>query len=251
VDSYLILAEQVLREARRPLTAKQILSQAYLSAIVPAQLFGKTQHKTLGARLSEDILHRRERSAFFRTQPGQFFLRAFLNDAGVPARYRSEITARRRQRELLHGRALAISKSDVQFSPDSFEPPQSITDILSSHNYRYLRTMSRRPPDVFVLWSFVIVARHDQVLTYRHGRYREDRDSFFKRRSVGFFSPVVDRDRDLFALEDHGIVVNGLRAITMDLDLPRAGVSPDEYASRMKLARLIHGAPKNWLTDVA
>ena len=67
LDSYLNIAEAMLRDARRPLTAMEILELAYTSEIVPSQLHGKTQHKTMGARLSEDILLRRERSTFFRT----------------------------------------------------------------------------------------------------------------------------------------------------------------------------------------
>jgi len=74
VDSYLAIAERVLEEARMPLVPSEILRRAYLADAVPPQLYGRTQHKTLQARLSEDILLKRERSAFFRTDPGHYLL---------------------------------------------------------------------------------------------------------------------------------------------------------------------------------
>jgi hypothetical protein len=57
------------------------------------------------------------------------------------------------------------------------------------------------------------------LLTYRHGRYREDRDNFLLKRSVGFFCPVVYDDLTLFDQADHGIVESGVRALTVDLNL--------------------------------
>ena len=70
MDSYLDLAANVLRELRRPLDARQMLKTAYQLSIVPRNLYGKTQHKTLHARLAEDIRKQPTRSAFVRTGPG-------------------------------------------------------------------------------------------------------------------------------------------------------------------------------------
>jgi hypothetical protein len=56
VDTYLGIAQKVLERARRPLTPREILREAYRSDLVPYHLHGATQHKTLQARLSEHIL---------------------------------------------------------------------------------------------------------------------------------------------------------------------------------------------------
>src|SRR5258707_9859207 len=66
VDAYLIIAEAVLRAARRPLSPRSIMNAAFKAGIVPEHLFGKAQHKTLHARLSEDILDNKLESRFFR-----------------------------------------------------------------------------------------------------------------------------------------------------------------------------------------
>lgn len=81
--------------------------------------------------------------------------------------------------------------------------------------------------------------REGEVLTYRHGRYREGRDAFLKRRSVGFFTPVVDKDLDLFDEGDHGIVASGVRAISFDLDLPSSVFSSEFQTSMVSVADLV------------
>src|SRR5262245_60488185 len=93
MNSYLTIAAKVLREARQPLSASQILKAAYQLQIVPATLYGKTQHKTLHARLAEDILRHRNKSIFIRTEPGRFFLRSLLHDRTISPRHKKEYIA--------------------------------------------------------------------------------------------------------------------------------------------------------------
>ncbi len=220
MDSYLQIAEAVLRATRRPQTAREILDVGYTSDIVPAQLYGKTQHKTLGARLSEDILLRRERSVFFRTEPGRFFLREFLTDTSLPEQYRTPLIARRRTRELHKSMVLAFSRGALKHLNGSAFKSETVLALLKSSAFHYAPDVQHRALDDVVVWSFVMVTRDECVLTYRHGRYREGRDAFLKRRSVGFFTPVVDQDWSLFDKDDHGIVSSGVNAVTVDLDIP-------------------------------
>ena len=77
------------------------------------------------------------------------------------------------------------------------------------------------------------------MLTYRHGRYREGRDAFLRRRSIGFFTLVVDKDVDLFDEGDHGIVTSGIRAIAIDLDLPHIVFSEEYYRSSTAVTDLV------------
>ena len=90
----------MIRQARRPLSPSEILAQAYVHAVVPAHLFGKTQEKTLQARLSEDISRLRERSLFFRTNRARFFLREFLGEPTIPTVFQTEYLARPRRKDL-------------------------------------------------------------------------------------------------------------------------------------------------------
>jgi hypothetical protein len=237
LDSYLNIAETVLAKARRPLGPREILRQAYTNQLVPTHLFGLTQHKTLGARLSEDILLRRERSAFFRTVPGQFFLRRFLTDASLPENYRTPIVARRRERELQRGATLCVSAADVSetHGEDFAVSAKFVLSLLRSNRFHYLEGKERTADDIIV-WSFVVIARNTKVLTYRIGRYRDGRDPFVQKRSIGFFRPVRDTDRTLFDQKDHGIVSSGVRTASLDLDLPQDVMRDEEYRARSDLS---------------
>jgi hypothetical protein len=251
LDSYLNIAETVLGQARRPLSPREILKRAYTHEWVPSHLFGRTQHKTLGARLSEDILLRRERSAFFRTNPGQFFLRRFLTDASLPERFRTPIIARRRERELQRGTILCVSTTDVSgvHSVDFAISVKLVFNLLRSNRFHYLEEKGRTADDIIV-WSFVVIARKTKVLTYRIGRYRDGRDSFIQKRSIGFFRPVCDTDRTLFDLKDHGIVSSGVRAASLDLDLPQDVIGDDEYRARSDLRCFLLHKSKTGTADL-
>ncbi len=219
MDSYLKLAEQVLKHVRRPLGPRAILNAAYLGDLVPAALYGKTQHKTLQARLSEDILANRDRSAFFRCAPGKFFLRELIHDTTLPIEYRTPIVARRRSRELQSRAVLAFKLADLEAvrSGHSFDA-HLVHGLIADGRYSYVDP--KAPPDGFALvWSFVVVLRQIEILTYRLGRYREERDAFFNRRTVGFFTLISPQDSSLFDVVDAGISSTGLRAAKMDLDI--------------------------------
>jgi hypothetical protein len=224
---------------------------AYRRDLVPAHLFGKTQHKTVGARLSEDILARRDRSLFFRSEPGRFFLRELLNDPTIHEAHRSPIVARRRQRELRRGAGLTISRDDAGKATTAIRRPVSkLQSLIDTCHFRYRPNSS--PPlksDDLLVWSFVVFMREGEVLTYRHGRYREGRDAFLKRRSVGFFTPVLDKDLDLFDEGDHGIVASGVRAISFDLDLPPFVFGSDFLQSMVRVADLVVATDANGHED--
>lgn len=230
VDAYLAIAEVVLKIERRPLSSVAILAAAYRHSIVPPHLHGGTQHKTVGAQISEDILDRREKSVFFRTEPGKFFLREFLTDMTVPVEYRQPIATRRRVRELVRGPALAFSADDVRrLAPEGAKiEPDKIFDLLRNDGYRYddPKNLSN---DSMLVWSFVSVRRKTEVLSYRLGRYREDRNSFLSRRSVGFSSLVYTDDHTLFNMRDFEIVNSGVNAMAIDLDMPEAPASKTRY----------------------
>lgn len=229
MDAYLDLAVEILRTERRPLSPHAILAEAYRKAIVPARLHGKTQHKTLQARISEDIVHRREHSPFFRTAPGKFFLREFLADQTIPEEFRRPFPARRRFRELVRGPALGFNYNILKGLAQENMPirPKRIFKLLKSGRYIYEDPRRKNANTVF-LRSFVSVFRDYNVLTYRVGRYRDDRDSFASRRSIGFSTFVHRDEHTLFNVESFGIIDSGVLATKIDLDVP--DFSPRETA---------------------
>jgi hypothetical protein len=236
VDAYLDIAVAILRAEKRPLSSRAILAEAHRSGLVPLNLYGKTQHKTLGARISEDIIQHRDRSRFFRTAPGRYFLREFLNDLTLPDEYRQPFPARRRIRELARGPALAVTDDVLQhvLSDDKLIATAKLLKLLKKHRYAYLDP--KQAGDAVFIRSFVCVCRGSKILSYRLGRYRDDRDTFLHKRSIGFTTLVHIDEHTLFNVSDMGIVEAGVRAVKIDLDIPaappKAAKSPDQAVLR-------------------
>lgn len=226
MDSYLDIAAHVLRQERRPLGPRTILAFAYRMGLVGPHLHGKTQHKTLQARISEDIIARREQSLFFRPEPGLFFLREFLSDATIPERHRTPMVTRRRVRDLIRGPALAIRREHLrELGPENHRIENSAVMSLLHSGQMHYGDPKYDDQELVFIWSFVSVTRANQVLSYRQGRYRETRDAFAQKRTIGFSTLVHEKEGTLFNLDDLGIVDSGVHATMLDLDVPDVPVS--------------------------
>lgn len=220
MDSYLDIAHKVLRASRRPMSAKGILDAAYRAQIVPEHLCGKTQHKTLQARLSEDILHHRSSSLFYRTGPGKFFLCELLSDPHIPEKFKEIFPARRRTRDLQNDNALGINRAFLKSwckKSDSCDFVEMFAAAEQQEAVRYLPQSGNS--EYATVWTFSLVRRNDEVLSYRIGRYRDNREAFANKRTIGFPGVVTINDRSLFSQEDYGATENSLRVLLLDLDL--------------------------------
>jgi hypothetical protein len=222
LETYLDIAEAVLRAARRPLSARAIMDAAHRGGIVPAHLYGKAQYKTLQARLSEDILHHKLESRFYRTDPGYFFLSEMRSDPSIPDKFKDPFHARRRTRDLGKVFALAFDKNYV-LCRKSFEACSWRDLLKAADRDGALKHIDSRAVDenLMFVWAFSIVRRKDKLLSYRIGQYRDSRDTFINRRSIGFAEIVGYDDSSLFS-DDMGVAECGLSAVLSDLDLSKS-----------------------------
>lgn len=223
MDTYLYIARTVLQAARRPLSARSILDTAYQAGVVPPHLHGRTQHKTLQARLSEDILHHRDTSLFYRTQPGHFALTEFLNDPEIPRDWKVPFPARRRTRDLKRPHTLAVRRSfarklrrSISVFEDVFHAAEADDDLASMHPDE----MAER--GYCAVWTFSVVRKADCVLAYRIGRYRDDRDAFANKRSIGFPGALAADDVTLFSRDRLGVEDCAITVLRHDLDVSPA-----------------------------
>lgn len=226
MSSYLGIAETVLLEQRRPLSSRAILRLAFAAGHVPHHLYGQTQHKTLQARLSEDILYRGDRSPFFRTEPGKFFLRRFIYDESIPSKYRQEMTAPRRRRSLFKGAALSIDCSSAAQLQETKELNFNLLRrVLLDGGAKYVRSF-KRSNDALIVLGCAVVVRDGLLLSYRSGSYRSINDSDVKKRTVSFSTLVSHLDPDLFSFDEFGIVDASVRAALLDLGFQGASYAP-------------------------
>lgn len=192
-----------------------------MSGEVPPHLYGATQHKTLGARLSEDILRYRKRSRFFRTRPGRFFLREFIGDRSIPLEFRTPIVATRRRRQLRRKNVAAVDRDYLLASNQkNFRTlsPETFAKIVRAGAVRYVN-LDTCPAGLLPVHSYVIIRRGDQILLHTKGSYAESRPGYVSKEMLGFPIPLCHDDLTLFDVDDHGLVAAGLTGVANDLDL--------------------------------
>ncbi len=200
--------------------AKAILDLAYQAGVVPKHLYGKTQQKTLQARLSEEILHRRETSPFFRTEPGQFFLTEFLEADDIPEEWKKPFPARRRTRDLTRDNTLAIKRSFLdRWREDSTDVRKFFQAAEAEGAMAYMHPKEMKHQEYCSTWTFAMVAKRGFTLAYRVGRYRDDRDNYARRRSIGFPGALTIDDITLFSRDGLGAEESAADVLMQDLDL--------------------------------
>lgn len=217
MDSYLLIAQKVLKEARQPLSAREILKAAYQLQIVPRDLYGRTQHKTLQARLATDILNQRMKSQFFRTGPGRFFLRALQSDDTLPASYRREYIAPLRAAQLGKFDVLTISRPTIRRLSFAERHPLRISDLAPRLSRYHRMDEARRNLDLLVFRIMVVLLHNGKILIHQerpllHGEIPS-------RASLGFEGFIKREDKCLFSDDEVGLKDAGLRTISEWLDL--------------------------------
>ena len=85
-NTYLDVAEQLLTQHRRPMSAREVVSLALQQHILSSD--GATPWQTMKSKLSTDILNKGEGSRFKRVSQGLFALRTFDNEEFVATRFR-------------------------------------------------------------------------------------------------------------------------------------------------------------------
>lgn len=242
MDSYLEIAKEILRLKKQPMTPKEIIREAFKKNIVSTHLHGNTQHKTLQARLSEDILHKRNNSEFFRTRPGQFFLTEFLSDPNICGEFKNPFPARRRTRDLNTGPILSLNAEYVKnnIKKEKFSWQKFISTAEKNGAISYNEKNNETSPEKNVeVWTFTIVKKNNKLFSYRVGRYRDDRDTFLNKISIGLPGAVSLDDYCLFSQNDYGVSDNAYSAIVSDLDLPLHALTKSQAADKPEPTRLL------------
>lgn len=219
-DSYLTLAEEVLRYKRTPLTAREILRNGDSMGVVPSHLHGKTPNKTLNARLSAHIRAEKERSRFYRTAPGTYFLSDFLRDPNVDAAYKRRFKGILRHKVVRKENVLSIPEAELRrmnicgFYPFSEE---FFVNLLESYCNFCERKDAENRYDIKQFVSYTIIHKGNAILSYRRGAYSTVSAKLLGARSIGFGGHINELDFDLFSVGHLGIRQNVIREISEEL----------------------------------
>jgi hypothetical protein len=236
-DAYLNVAEQVLLDSRRPLRPREIIDTAYAHQLLPWHLHGSTQHKTLHARMSEDVASNPALSRFFRTGPGVFFLQSFLEDPSIPTNYKEPYFARPRRRELRRERILTLDGFNQEGSgvSDPFIGIKHLEGQFARGRYRFIAPMELdRHPDGIAVHSFVLVFHGNTVLSYRCGKFFPDSAPLKGKRSIGLGGAVYASDPDMLFEDMFGIIGSGINELGYGIGLSKNLSEEARYGSRVK-----------------
>lgn len=234
-DAYLNIAERVLLSHGAPLRPHEILELAYIHALTPNHLYGITQHKTLHARLSEDISKYRENSRFYRVAPGVFFLRSYIQNHQTRSSQIQEYMAPPRKKELKKERMLAINNEGILSKK---EGEISITEI-KNHLYKgfynyYPYSEIQKDKSLISIYSFVIVYREDFVLSFRTGKFSPSTDPLRGQRSIGVGGAIFSNDVDMLFESLYGIISNGVSELSYAIGLPRRLAEKARYNNELQ-----------------
>lgn len=238
------MAEKAIRHARKPLHPKEILDVASKHGVVPQHLHGKTQYKTLAARLSTEIRERAKKSPFYRTAANRFFLRDLATEQYA------EYDAPPREKTLHNEHVLTLSDSFLKKEEASglfLEVDAVIESAGKQEAFRYIiRKDAERRFDVKQIISYAIIFRGGKILTYRRGIFNTVADELRGMRSVGFGGHVSDQDLNLFDSSGYGIVENARRELREELMFDQNEI---EQLERPESFKILCGINTNETTE--
>jgi predicted NUDIX family phosphoesterase len=221
-NAYLTLAAEALRRARRPLTPIEMLDVARRDGFMPKHLFGATMHKTLSARLAEDIRSESGRSEFFRTAPSTFFLHEIAHDPNVPREYRAVYVGHLRSKSIRKENVLVAPRNElskliygqfVQYDDNQF------AEIFTQLCRFVDRSTAEENDSVKQFVTFTVVHHENKILVYRRGKFTTTSDRLKGQLSVGFGGHVNDDDFDLFNRGKDAFRANAARELKEELFL--------------------------------
>jgi len=249
MDSYLAIARAVLKNARQPLSARQILKAAHQLQMIPRDLYGRTQHKTLQARLASDILKHRSKSEFYRTGPGRFFLRTFQRDGSIPQRYRQEYQAPLRAAQLGRFDVVAFPRAALAEFISAAPSKPSVANLMSLP-WSFVRLYSLRRHADLVPFRFLLLLTSNGRLFLDNRKPVALHGDLHRHSMVGLEGVVKREDLSLFSADKIGLLEAATRTLLEQFDLPRDILPAIEDKSRWSKAHVIVDAKDDRKADL-
>ncbi|WP_120499927.1 winged helix-turn-helix domain-containing protein [Roseovarius sp. EL26] len=214
MNSYLQIAQSVLQKSRQPLSAREILDAAYRLQLVPEHLFGKTQYKTLQARLSEDLLRNRKRTIFARTGPGRFVLREQLCKKKTD---NSEYVAPLRAYQLKQFDVICAAQEDIDTMWTAGATVAPFSGLAKAFTRQLPLLEVEKEPSLVHIRLLVTIKCLDRFLSLNSTLTASETSG----RSLGFSGYLKGMDADLFSIDSFGFDEASRRTLTEQTTLPK------------------------------
>lgn len=222
-SEFLIVAEQILENEKRPMSPKEIVAIAIRQKIFSDKRSGKTPHQTMKSKLSVDIRKKGDKSIFVRTKPGVFYLRYLLSESDTPYVAPPFTKPKAAEDILVFNSSWLNDKRRFQGIKKNWKRLK--TQLVSVSNCLY---MDRIKAEAIVthkqILTYVLVTRKGDVLAYKRGNYNRVEDFLRGADCIGFGGHVSSADNDLFSVGDMGIEKCVTRELSEELSLPDVDV---------------------------
>lgn len=210
---------------------------------MPAHLHGRTMHRTLSARLAENIRAKSGKSEFFRTAPATFYLQALAAEPDTPHEFKrvhvGNLRAKtiRKERVLVaHRQRLAERVYGQYVTYDERKFVDMYKDICRFADRREVE----EDDTIKQFVTFTLVTHGRKLLFYRRGKFTTASERLQGQLSVGFGGHVNDLDFDLFNTGGDAFRVNAARELKEELFLDEVYTTQREAIQRSSILGYIN-----------
>lgn len=232
-DNYLQLAQEVIRARGKPLSAKSILAEARRFGLMPDHLTGSTMHKTLQARISDDINSHQENSQFYRVGVGTYFLRELAFDPTLPKDLLQEKPPPGRVRSIEESRILHSRTPPARSDLTIVDVSDALSWIERHNGFRYAHN---RLPSETRIGTFTIVRWGRKVFLHDLGKF-----SYFfsedspEQSTIGLRRYIDEFDDDIFKAVEFGIDFSSAREVIRNVAISDETDFADDRKIRRKM----------------
>ncbi len=160
MGNFLKAAHLILSDNKRPMSAQEIVVDGLERGLLPTK--GRTPSQTMKAKLSTDILNKKDRSIFMRSEAGKFALREWKQKM-------DEHIAPRFKKALFDEDIMVFHRSSLRkyISGIGLSAGKKIARSLLSDCFSMKRRLAEEDFTVVQLVSFYIVRYESRILTYK------------------------------------------------------------------------------------
>lgn len=241
LSSYLQSAYLAIAVAARPLHTRDILEIIDKFKFHDNIFAGETPHKTMNARLSENIVELGVSSVFCRTGPNVFSLRHFERRENLPTSYERHRHFTRTKRVTSENVLVAPVEILKRRLPAPFSPfPQFSFDDFGEIIYFKFRPDAENDFSIKQFVTYSLVRRDRQYLIFRRGKYSNPSEHLRDTFSIAFGGHVTDHDFDLFVDGNTAFLNNSSRELFEELNLPEEYRSIDAVTRNSEILGFIN-----------
>ena len=260
-QTYLRVAENVLRDAMSPLKAREIVERGIDRGLFGDHVHGRTPEKSMQARLSLDILNRGDSSRFARVARGRFWLRsriAYADGSEMTSAPHAddpmtEYIAERRVLRLPNEEVLCVSEHGYRdvltFQGIDTESAVVLAKLLRANTLYVPRSEAEHKDDAKQFVSYVMVQCGQRLLQFQRSYLSRAAEFLRGSRCIGFGGHVTAEDGDILSFEDRGLSACAKRELIEELRLASGSSDADDLRSTVRLFKDVILEPLGVLND--